>query len=145
MPDACVAADVIIGFPGESDEDFMHTHNFIDELPVSYLHVFTYSDRPEAKANLFTHKVPAKTKKERSQQLHILGEKKARLFHKEHFDKNLKVLWEGTKSKGFLHGFTENYIQVKTEYNSSIINKIVEVNLDNVDENGDFLITFEGH
>lgn len=143
MPHACVAADVIVGFPGETDEDFEHTHRFIDELPVSYLHVFTYSDRPEAKASRFTHKVSPKIKKERSEKLHLLGDKKARLFHKENFDIEHKVLWEGTKSKGFLHGFTENYIQLKTIYNKDRINKLELVTLNNLDENGDFLINFD--
>ncbi len=142
MPHACVAADVIIGFPGELDEDFRHTYDFIDELPVSYLHVFTYSDRPEAKSSHFTHKVQGKVKKERSDQLHLLGEKKARLFHKENFDSQRSVLWEATKSKGFLHGFTDNYIQIKTPYNPERINKIEPIVLNNLDENGEFLIPF---
>jgi len=143
MPHACVAADVIIGFPGELDEDFQHTYDFIDQLPVSYLHVFTYSDRPEAKANQFTHKVPSKTKKERSQKLHVLGEKKARLFHKENFDTQQNVLWEGNRRQGFISGFTENYIQVKTRFNPELVNSIIPVKLNNIDEHGDFLTIFE--
>ncbi|MBN1650652.1 MAG: tRNA (N(6)-L-threonylcarbamoyladenosine(37)-C(2))-methylthiotransferase MtaB [Bacteroidales bacterium] len=143
MPFACVAADVIIGFPGELDEDFQHTYDFIDQLPVSYLHVFTYSDRPEAKASQFTHKVSSKTKKDRSQLLHDLGEKKARLFHKENFDTQQKVLWEGSKSQGYISGFTENYISVKTPYKPELVNSVVEVKLNNIDEHGDFLTIFE--
>ncbi len=143
IPDACVAADVIIGFPGELDEDFQNTYDFIDQLPVSYLHVFTYSDRPEAKASQFTHKVASNIKKERSKKLHVLGEKKARIFYKDNLDKQRDVLWETTKSKGLLHGFTENYIQVRTEYDSKKINSIEQVYLDKIDDNGDFLITFE--
>jgi len=144
MPDACIAADVIIGFPGESDEDFMHTYDFIDELPVSYLHVFTYSDRPEAKANNFSHKVPAKVKKERSEKLHVLGSIKSRLFHKENFEKEDYVLWEDTKNKKFLQGFTENYIQVKTEYDPDKINKIEYISLNKLDDNGDFFLPLKG-
>ncbi|MCD6091101.1 MAG: tRNA (N(6)-L-threonylcarbamoyladenosine(37)-C(2))-methylthiotransferase MtaB [Bacteroidales bacterium] len=143
LPNACVAADVIIGFPGETDEDFMHTYDFIDQLPVSYLHVFTYSDRPETKASQFINKVTSKAKKERSQKLHILGEKKARNFHKESFDTKPTVLWEATKSNGFIHGYTENYIQVKTAYNPDIINTIKKVNLNIVDKDSDFLAIFE--
>lgn len=139
IPNACVAADVIIGFPGETDEDFMHTHSFIDELPVSYLHVFTYSDRPEAKANQFKHKVPAKVKKERSEKLHALGATKARKFHQENFGETQTVLWEGTKSKGYLHGFTENYIQIKTPFRPEIVNQIEKISLENIDENGEFV------
>jgi threonylcarbamoyladenosine tRNA methylthiotransferase MtaB len=143
LPNACVAADVIVGFPGEADEDFEHTFHFIDMLPVSYLHVFTYSDRPEAKANQFSHKVPAKTKKTRSEKLHELGEKKASLFHQENMELTHRVLWEATKSKGFLHGFTENYIQVKTNFTSDRFNKIEEIKLGSSDQQGNFLFTFE--
>lgn len=140
LPNACIAADVIIGFPGETDEDFMHTYDFIDELPVSYLHVFTYSDRPEAKASQFSHKVPTKIKKDRSEKLHDLGARKARLFHKENFDSQAKVLWEDTKKKDFIQGFTENYIQVKATYNPNKINKIEQVYLEDIDDNGDFFL-----
>lgn len=143
MPHACVAADVIIGFPGETDEDFMHTHDFIDELPVSYLHVFTYSDRPEAKASEFKHKVTAKEKKERSHKLHELGTRKGRLFHKEHFGSESTVLWEDTKNKEFIQGFTPNYIQVKADYQPELINKIKQVKLDKIDGNGDFFLPLE--
>lgn len=140
LPNACIAADVIIGFPGETDEDFMHTYDFIDELPVSYLHVFTYSDRPEAKASQFSHKVSTKIKKDRSEKLHDLGARKARLFHKENFDSQAKVLWEDTKKKDFIQGFTENYIQVKATYNPNKINKIEQVYLEDIDDNGDFFL-----
>jgi threonylcarbamoyladenosine tRNA methylthiotransferase MtaB len=144
LPKACIAADVIIGFPGETDEDFQHTYDFIEELPVSYLHVFTYSDRPEAKASQFTHKVSSKAKKDRSEKLHDLGTKKARLFHKENSDTQVSVLWEDTKSKNFLQGFTENYIQVKATYNSNKVNKIEQVNLNNIDDHGDFFLPLTG-
>ncbi|MBN2237235.1 MAG: MiaB/RimO family radical SAM methylthiotransferase, partial [Bacteroidales bacterium] len=143
LPNACIAADVIIGFPGETDEDFIHTHDFIDQLPVSYLHVFTYSDRPEAKSSTFTHKVSASIKKDRSEKLRLLGQSKARIFYKEQFGIEQRVLWEATKSKGYLHGFTENYIQVKTLFSTERINQIEAINLNNFDENGDFLISFE--
>jgi threonylcarbamoyladenosine tRNA methylthiotransferase MtaB len=143
MPHACVAADVIIGFPGETDEDFQNTYDFIDQLPVSYLHVFTYSDRPEAKASAFTHKVDAHVKKQRSEKLHDLGKRKGRLFHKENFATEQKVLWEGNRKKNYMTGFTENYIQVQTEYKKELINQISPIKLDNLDENGDFLINFE--
>ncbi|MDA3907334.1 MAG: tRNA (N(6)-L-threonylcarbamoyladenosine(37)-C(2))-methylthiotransferase MtaB [Bacteroidales bacterium] len=143
IPKACVAADVIIGFPGELEEDFQNTYSFIDELPVSFLHVFTYSDRPEAKASEFIDKVPSKVKKERSKKLHQLGAQKARIFHKYNFEKEHYVLWEGTKNKGFLYGFTENYIQVKSKFNPNLINKINPIILNNIDENGEFLITFD--
>ncbi len=142
MPQACVAADVIIGFPGETDEDFQNTYDFINQLPISYLHVFTYSDRPEAKASTFTHKVDAHVKKQRSEKLHFLGRRKGRLFHKENFATEQKVLWEGNEKKGYLHGFTENYIQIQTKYKKELINQITAIKLDNLDENGDFLINF---
>jgi threonylcarbamoyladenosine tRNA methylthiotransferase MtaB len=136
MPLACVAADVIIGFPGESEEHFMDTYSIIDNLPVSYLHVFTYSDRPEAKASQMPQKVLAGDKKDRSERLHLLGEKKREIFYKENRNTSHSVLWEASRRKGKMNGLTENYIPVTTKFDINKVNTIESVDLLSLNADG---------
>ncbi len=140
MPLACVAADVIIGFPGETKEYFEDTFEFIDTLPVSYLHVFTYSDRPEAKSSLMIDKISNAEKKNRSQQLHVLGEKKKREFYKTNAQSQHKVLWEAANKNGIMSGLTDNYIPIYTSYTQEKINTIEEVKLEQMNEKGEWKI-----
>lgn len=140
MPLACVAADVIIGFPGESEEHFMETYQFIEELPLSYLHVFTYSDRPEAKASKMGNKVSFADKKDRSERLHQLGAQKKRDFYKKNADTKHEVLWEAGDRNGRMSGFTENYISVSGNFNPSKANTIEKVILNNLDDKGDWVV-----
>lgn len=132
MPLACIAADVIIGSPGESEELFMETYDFINSLDISYLHVFTYSDRPEAKANKMDNKVNGSDKKDRSRRLHDLGEKKKRDFYKLNAETEHIVLWENANKKGIMSGLTSNYIPVYTEYNIEKVNTLEKVKLRNL-------------
>jgi len=140
MPLACIAADVIIGSPGETEALFNETYNFINDLDISYLHVFTYSDRPEAMANKMPNKVAPKAKKERSIRLHDLGEKKKRDFYKLNADTSHDVLWESANKKGIMSGLTGNYIPVFTKYDKNKTNTIVKIKLENIDDNGEWTI-----
>ena len=139
MPLACIAADVIIGSPGETEELFMETFKFIDSLEVSYLHVFTYSDRPEAKANKMENKVGGKDKKDRSRRLHELGEKKKRNFYKLNAETEHIVLWESANKKGMMSGLTSNYIPVNTEFNINKINTLENVKLEKLNADGEWM------
>jgi len=140
MPLACIAADVIIGFPGETETHFQDTYDFIKQLPISYLHVFTYSDRPEAKASKMENKISAKEKKDRSLRLHELGEEKKRAFYKSNAQSSHKVLWEAQNKKGLMSGLTDNYIPVFTPHNAKKVNTIEEVYLDEINANGDWSV-----
>ena len=135
MPDAFIAADVIVGFPGETNEDFEDTYNFIKNLDVTNLHVFTYSERPGTKALQMEGKVDKREKRRRSQLLHELSELKKKHFYLQQIGKIADVLWESDNINGFMHGFTGNYVKVRTPFNASLINqikyvKITEVNND---------------
>lgn len=140
MPLACIAVDVIIGFPGETEEHFMETYNFIDELPLSYLHVFTYSDRPETKASKMLEKVHPSDKKDRSARLHQLGEKKKRDFYRENADTTHDVLWEGANRNGRMNGLTENYISVSRKYDTTKANVIEKISLSIVNDKGEWIL-----
>lgn len=129
MPGACIAADVIVGFPGETDEDFDDTFHFIEELDISYLHVFTYSERPGTKANAFGESVNEAVRKKRSQILHKLSEEKKNHFYRSQKGLTFNVLFESDEADGYMFGFTENYIKVKTAFNAQLVNKIVLVRL----------------
>ena len=129
MPGACIAADVIVGFPGETDEDFGDTYRFIKGLAVSYLHVFTYSERPGTKATMMGESVKDSTRKKRSQLLHALSEEKKDSFYNSQQGLCFNVLFESDEADGFMFGFTENYIKVKTPYIAELVNKIVKVRL----------------
>lgn len=127
MPDACIASDVIVGFPGETEEDFNDTYEFINNLDITYLHVFTYSDRPGTKSLLMDGKVDEREKHRRSQQLHRLSEAKKNTFYADQTGKSAEVLWESDNIRGFMHGFTGNYVKVKTPYNPLLVNQITKV------------------
>ena len=136
MPLACIAADVITGFPGETDEDFNDTLTFLKNLDISYLHVFTYSKRENTLAAKMEPVIPDKTKKERSALLHRLSEEKKRQFYMQNKDREVKVLLESDNSMGYMHGFSENYIKVKTKYNPAFVNQVIQMKLENLTEDG---------
>lgn len=136
MPHCCIGVDVIVGFPGETEEDFLETYNFLNELPVSYLHVFTYSERQNTTANKMSEVVPKSVRSDRSKMLHILSEKKKRQFYAENIGSTATVLFESEEHEGFLNGFTENYVKVKVPYNVDLENTIQEVKLETVDFEG---------
>jgi len=129
MPDACIAADVIVGFPSETVDDFNDTFEFIKSQDVTYLHVFSYSERPGTKALQMEGKVDESEKRRRSQLLHELSESKKQLFYKKQIGKTGSVLWESDNIKGFMHGFTENYVKVRTPYQADLINQITKVKI----------------
>jgi threonylcarbamoyladenosine tRNA methylthiotransferase MtaB len=140
MPDCCIGADVITGFPSETEEDFLDTYRFINNLDVSYLHVFTYSERDDTTALRIKEVVPGHTRHQRTEMLKILSEKKKRFFYEQHQGKKMKVLFEMEHESGSMKGFTENYIKVKTAYDPLLYNEIVEVKLCKIDADGEMLI-----
>lgn len=129
MPDACIGVDVIVGFPGETEEDFLLTYNFLKDLDVSYFHVFTYSERANTLADKMDEIVPVSVRQERNKMLRILSTKKKRAFYESQLQKEKTVLWETEDNDGFLHGYTENYVRVKTPYDSSKANTFERVKL----------------
>ncbi|PWH85368.1 tRNA (N(6)-L-threonylcarbamoyladenosine(37)-C(2))-methylthiotransferase MtaB [Brumimicrobium oceani] len=135
-PDACIGVDVIVGFPGETEEAFMETYNYLNELNFSYLHVFTYSERANTTANKMDDVIPMHTRKERSKMLRILSEKKKRAFYESQIGKKGIVLWESQNDNGYINGFTENYIKVKHPYDESLENKMMEVKYLAIDGDG---------
>ena len=141
MPDACIAADVITGFPGETEEDFNDTFRFLSDLDISYLHVFTYSRRDNTLAAKMAEPVPDKVKKERSEALHRLSDEKKHRFYRNNHGKVVSVLFESDNSHGFMHGFSENYIRVKTAYNAELVNQTVSVTLENLGEDGEYVVS----
>ncbi len=134
MPHSCIAADVIVGFPGESDNDFIDTYNFIESIDITYAHVFSYSERPGTLAQKLPDKISNKIIKKRSRELQNLSAKKKKYFYQQNINRSFKVLFESDMDNGFMHGFTENYIKVKTKYNPKLINQIILVELKNLDE-----------
>jgi threonylcarbamoyladenosine tRNA methylthiotransferase MtaB len=126
-PDACIGADVIVGFPGESEKHFETTYNFISDLPISYLHVFTYSERPNTDAVNLPGKVPIEERHKRSEMLRNLGFRKKMAFYRQMVGKEFDVLWESEVKDGKMFGFTRNYVKVGVPYNPSLVNKIVPV------------------
>jgi threonylcarbamoyladenosine tRNA methylthiotransferase MtaB len=128
--------DVIVGFPGETDELFLETYNFLNELNISYLHVFTYSERANTRAVEMDGIVPLKKRNERSKMLRILSEKKRRNFYEENLCKTFTVLFEEDVENGKIHGFTENYIRVAAKYDPMLINELKIVTLDRINEDG---------
>jgi threonylcarbamoyladenosine tRNA methylthiotransferase MtaB len=136
MPHCCIGVDVIVGFPGETDEDFLETYNFLNELNISYLHVFTYSERDNTLAKDMEDIVPIAIRKKRNKMLRILSAKKLRHFYEQHLGETRTVLFEGDNKEGFMHGFTDNYIKVKTPYDPDLINQLKEVYLKELDADG---------
>lgn len=137
MPNACIGVDVIVGFPGETDEEFETTINFLKDIDVSYLHVFTYSERANTTALRIEDVVPLKTRQERSKMLRILSAKKKRKFYNENIGRKDSVLWESENEDGFMHGFTENYVKVKTPFDPNKINQTELVSLKRITGDGD--------
>ena len=135
-PDTCIGVDVIVGFPGETDDDFLATVNFLKDLDISYLHVFTYSERANTGAPKLGTKVPMETRRERSKILHLLSERKKQAFYQTQVGKNKTVLFEQEENEGLLYGFTENYVKVKTPYDARLINQIIAVQLTEIDRDG---------
>lgn len=136
MPDACIGVDVITGFPSEGEEEFLDTYRFINELDVSYLHVFTYSERSNTGALKMKGKVPISVRKDRTNMLRILSEKKRRAFYDSQLGKTWKVLFEAENDGEWMHGFTENYLKVKMPYDPLYINEIREARMLEQDSEG---------
>ena len=141
MPHACIGVDVIVGFPGETDQLFLETYQLLSDLDISYLHVFTYSERPNTEAVNMEGVVPQKVRNKRSKMLRGLSVKKRRAFYESQLGATLQVLFEGENKKGYIHGFTENYVKVKTPWNPALVNTMQTVKLSNLDEDG--LVRFE--
>jgi threonylcarbamoyladenosine tRNA methylthiotransferase MtaB len=141
MPNSCIGVDVIVGFPGETREDFIDTYNFLNDLDVSYLHVFTYSERENTPAAEMSGTVPGSTRADRSKMLHILSDKKRRVFYETQLNKADEVLFEGDIKDGFMHGFTRNYVKVKAKYDPVLVNEIRTVHLTRISPDGDVEIT----
>lgn len=141
MPDSCIGVDVIVGFPGETDEHFLETYNYLNDLDISYLHVFTYSERANTEAVLMDGVVPKNIRSKRSKMLRGLSAKKKRAFYESQIGNTLTVLFEGENKEGYIHGFTENYVKVKTPWNPDLVNTLHEVALTKIDEDG--LVRFD--
>jgi threonylcarbamoyladenosine tRNA methylthiotransferase MtaB len=136
MPDCCIGVDVIVGFPGETDDHFMDTYTFLSDLEISYLHVFTYSERDDTEAAVMEGVIPLNVRKKRSKMLRGLSVKKRRAFYEGQLGKEKTVLWEAENKEGFIHGFTENYVKVKNYYNPALVNQLQQVHLTEIDEDG---------
>lgn len=134
--DACIGVDVIVGFPGETDEDFMETIDFLKDLDISYLHVFTYSERANTGAPKLGEAVPMDVRRERSKQLHLLSDRKKRQFYEENRESKRSVLFEQEEDEGLMYGFTENYVKVKYPYDPQLVNTFQEIILTEVDRDG---------
>ncbi|ATA76610.1 tRNA (N(6)-L-threonylcarbamoyladenosine(37)-C(2))-methylthiotransferase MtaB [Capnocytophaga canimorsus] len=142
MPDACIGVDVIVGFPGETDELFLETYRFLSELNISYLHVFTYSERDNTEAVLMEGVVPAEVRAKRSRMLRGLSAKKRHAFYQSQLGTEHIVLFEGENKKGYIYGFTENYVKVKTPWNPELVNTLHQVKLISIDEDGSVRVEF---
>ncbi|MGJ1514387.1 MULTISPECIES: tRNA (N(6)-L-threonylcarbamoyladenosine(37)-C(2))-methylthiotransferase MtaB [Sphingobacterium] len=127
MPNCCIGVDVIVGFPGETREDFIDTYNFLNDLDISYLHVFTYSERENTIAAQMDGAVPGAQRSDRSKMLHILSEKKRRAFYESQLGETGDVLFEADEKDGYMHGFSKNYVKVRTLYDPLLVNEVVPV------------------
>ncbi|MBL3548420.1 MULTISPECIES: tRNA (N(6)-L-threonylcarbamoyladenosine(37)-C(2))-methylthiotransferase MtaB [Chryseobacterium] len=136
MPDAAIGVDVIVGFPGETEERFMETYNFLNELPITYLHVFTYSERENTEAAEMEGVVPVAERKKRNKMLRILSEKKKMAFYQTQLGKTLPVLWEHENKDGKMFGFTENYVRVQKDFDPAFVNQIEFLNLEKILSDG---------
>ncbi len=142
MPHACIGVDVIVGFPGETDEHFLETYHFLNDLDISYLHVFTYSERDNTEAVEMDGVVPKNVRAKRSKMLRGLSVKKRRAFYESQIGTTRTVLFEGENKEGYIHGFTENYVKVIAPWNPELVNTLHEVNLTKIDEEGRVRIEF---
>ncbi|MDF2852397.1 MAG: tRNA ((6)-L-threonylcarbamoyladenosine(37)-C(2))-methylthiotransferase MtaB, partial [Sphingobacterium multivorum] len=127
MPNCCIGVDVIVGFPGETREDFIDTYTFLNDLDISYLHVFTYSERENTIAAQMDGAVPGAQRSDRSKMLHILSEKKRRAFYESQLGETGDVLFEADEKDGYMHGFSKNYVKVRTLYDPLLVNEVVPV------------------
>ena len=141
MPDACIGVDVIVGFPGETEEHFLETYHFLNSLPISYLHVFTYSERENTEAVHFDGIVPQKVRKQRNKMLRILSEKKRMAFYQSQLGTTQKVLWESENKNGKISGFTENYVKAETDFDEDLINQTEFVDLLMLNPNGNVSVS----
>jgi threonylcarbamoyladenosine tRNA methylthiotransferase MtaB len=135
-PDCAIGVDVIVGFPGETDEEFLETMDFLKDLDISYLHVFTYSERANTTAAKLGDPVPNQVRAQRSKQLHILSDKKKRAFYESQVGTKRSVLFESEEDEGIMYGFTENYVKVKTAFNPALVNQIHTIQLTEIDRDG---------
>ncbi|MBA4153235.1 tRNA (N(6)-L-threonylcarbamoyladenosine(37)-C(2))-methylthiotransferase MtaB [Flavobacterium sp.] len=142
MPDACIGVDVIVGFPGETDEHFLETYHFLNDLDISYLHVFTYSERDNTEAAEMEGVVHGNVRSKRSKMLRGLSVKKRRSFYESQLGTTRTVLFEAENKEGYIHGFTENYVKVKTPWNPELVNTLHEVKLTKIDEDGSVRMEF---
>ena len=139
MPHCCIGADVIAGFPGETNEDFLDTYKFLNELDISYLHVFTYSERPNTIATEMEEVISMEERKRRSKMLRSLSLKKRRYFYEQHLGESRAVLFESENDNGFMYGFTDNYIKVKVVFDEGLVNEVVKAGLEEIDSEGDVI------
>ena len=140
LPNACIGADVIVGFPGETDELFLETYKFLQSLDISYLHVFSYSERDNTKASDFSNIIPKQVRSKRSKILRSLSVKMRRKFYSNQLGTNKSILFESENKKGFIHGFSENYIRVKAPWRKNLVDKIVKYDLKEISEDGYVLV-----
>ncbi|WP_281987418.1 tRNA (N(6)-L-threonylcarbamoyladenosine(37)-C(2))-methylthiotransferase MtaB [Aquimarina aggregata] len=136
MPHACIGVDVIVGFPGETEDHFLDTYKFLSDLDISYLHVFTYSERDNTVAANLNGVVPMNVRKKRSKMLRGLSAKKRRAFYESQLGSTRTVLFESENKEGYIHGFTENYVKVKMPWNPEYINTVHQIKLKDIDEDG---------
>jgi len=141
LPDAAIGVDVIVGFPGETEEKFLETYNFLAELPISYLHVFTYSERDNTEAVSMEGVVPISERKRRNKMLRILSEKKKMAFYQTQLGKVLPVLWEHEEKNGMMFGFTDNYVRVQKPYDEKSVNKVERVKLEKISKEGNVVVS----
>jgi len=141
MPDACIGVDVIVGFPGETDELFLETYYFLNDLNISYLHVFTYSERDNTEAVLMDGVIPDEVRAKRSKMLRGLSAKKRNAFYESQLGKEKTVLFESDNKQGYIHGFTENYVKVKAPWDPALVNTLHKVKLTKIDVDG--MVRFE--
>jgi threonylcarbamoyladenosine tRNA methylthiotransferase MtaB len=134
MPECCIGVDVITGFPGETEDEFKETYRFLTDLDISYLHVFTYSERDRTEALNIKEVVPMNERRKRNKMLRILSQKKLHRFYDQHVGKTMKVMFETENKNGMLHGFTENYIKVKTEFDPALVRQVAEAELNSIDD-----------
>ena len=134
MPHCCIGVDVIVGFPGETENDFKDTFNFLENLDISYLHVFSYSDRDNTESNTFIEKLPGKIKSERSKILRDLSLKKKKIFYKKNMNTVRPVLFESKNHDGYIFGYTDNYIRVKSVWSNELVDKIIDCKLIEIDD-----------
>lgn len=136
MPHCAIGVDVIVGFPGETEEEFLKTYHFLNELEIAYLHVFPYSERPNTTAKKMQGRIPQSVRHERVSMLRTLSEKKRQAFYRKHLGTTRTVLFEAEEKSGFMHGFTDNYIKVKATYDPLLVNEMADVLLETMNEDG---------